>query len=103
MSDQSVTSPARERVYQMLRSGMSEREIDLALRRGRHKSEGGDISQLISLARDRIVFENEGGPVRWRGPWPVSYVRAGGETVYRVGAGHDVPESALEAWGFRHG
>jgi len=103
MSDQSVMSPARERVYQMLRSGMSEREIDITLRRGRHKSESGDISQLISLAKDRIVFEDEGGPVRWQGPWPVSYVRSTGEAVYRVGAGHDVPASALKAWGFRYG
>lgn len=94
-------SAARDRVYRMLRDGIPEAEIERALRRGRGKSESADVGQLIRLAKDRIWFEDEGGPVQWRGPWPVSYVRSTGEKVYRVGAGHDVPENSLQAWGFR--
>jgi hypothetical protein len=94
-------SPARDRVYRMLRDGFPEAEVEKALRKGRGKSESADVGQLISLAKDRIAFEDEGGPVRWKGPWPVSYVRSTGEAVYRVGAGHDVPERSLRALGFK--
>lgn len=94
-------SDARDEAYRLLRSGMLESDVEKALRKGRRRSESSDVSQLISLAKDRIAFEDDGGPVRWRGPWPVSYVRANGEPVYRVGAGHDVPERSLGAFGFR--
>jgi hypothetical protein len=98
MSD--IVSPARDRVYGMLRAGASEAEIAKALRRG-NKADGANAEQLIRLAKDRIWFEDAGGPVRWKGPWPVSYVRGSGEKVYRVGAGHDVADNSLQALGFR--
>lgn len=94
-------SPARDRVYRMLRDGVPEAEVEKELRGKRANAESADVGQLISLAKDRIAFEDEGGPVRWKGPWPVSYVRSTGEAVYRVGAGHDVPERSLRALGFK--
>jgi hypothetical protein len=93
-------SPARDRVYRMLREGFPESEIALRMRHG-GRSELADAEQLLRLAKDRIAYENDGGPVRWKGPWPVSYVRSTGERVFRVGAGHDVPEHSLAALGFR--
>jgi hypothetical protein len=96
----SFMSPVRERVYRMLRDGVSEAEIARQLRRG-NKSDAANAAQLISLARDRIDFEDGGGRVRWKGPWPISYIRGDGQRVYRVGAGHDVPEHSLRALGFR--
>lgn len=94
-------SDARDEAYRLLRSGMLEADVEKALRKGRGQSESADVSQLIRFAKDRIAFEDDGGPVRWRGPWPVSYVRQDGQRVFRVGAGHDVPERSLAAFGFR--
>jgi hypothetical protein len=96
-----TNSTTREIAYRMLREGMTGEAIAIELLKGRSKAGASFVRATIDLVKSRIAFEDEGGPVRWEGPWPVSYIRGTGEPVYRVGAGHDVPEHSLAALGFR--
>ena len=79
-------------IYDMIREGWEDEEIVRMLPNYR----AGRVRAAIAIARDKLAME----PPKKRGPWPVSYVRQDGETVYRVGSGHDVPESSLHHFGF---
>jgi hypothetical protein len=96
-----TNSTMREIAYRMLREGMTGEAIAIELLKVRSKADASYVRATIDLVKSRIAFDDEGGPVRWKGPWPVAYVRSTGEPVYRVGAGHDVPEHSLLALGFK--
>lgn len=90
-------------VLRRARAGESLSEIIYALR-DRHRQ--ARITSAFNKA-ETILFEEEGGPVKKKGPWPLAYeyppcdAFPNGQRVYRVGAGHYVQESALKPMGFR--
>ncbi|MBS4018743.1 MAG: hypothetical protein KGZ68_10950 [Dechloromonas sp.] len=96
-----TNAPVRARIVDLLRSGKSDDEIIIEVWGER----AGNFSQCrhtILLARDALEIDELGGPgVKYKGPWPVSYVRNTGERVFRVAPGHDVPEGSLGALGFK--
>lgn len=100
-----TNAPVRARIVDLLKSGLSDKEILEEVWGGKRLNGSSNMSQCrhaICLARRDLEIEQEGGPtIKWRGPWPVSYVRSNGEVVYRVAPGHDVPEGSLKALGFR--
>ena len=95
-------SPTRDRIIGLLKEGLSDEEI-MSVVWGRRSGNFTQCRQAIALAKQFLELENEGGPLRRTGPWPVSCVRSNGERVFRVGAGHDIPEGSLAAFGFRPG
>ncbi len=97
----------REEIVALLRAGKSHDDVIGIYFIGRpyRNADDHNIRYSIRAAQDALDFEAEGGPLRRKGPWPVSYVRnpsaafPSGEKVYRVGAGHDVPEGSLRFFG----
>ncbi len=97
----STNAPVRARVVDLLKGGLSDEEI-LSEVWGDRPGNHTQCRHAISLARQAIEIDEQGGPsIKWKGPWPVSYVRNTGERVFRVGPGHDVPEGSLAPLGFK--
>lgn len=92
-------APTRERIKALLVAGRCDDEIMSEVWGDKRPEDTKALMMDIDLARNELERE----PIRWVGPWPVSYVRSTGEIVYRVGYGHDVPERSLAAFGFRLG